>query len=106
MHRKCTATICATCLLAITTHAFAGGGLWLGGGQPDQLWSTDANWEAGSVPEISPWTEIGDPVYITYAGSGETEGPIIEDGIDAFAGQIILGWAGNWVNAPGDTVTM
>lgn len=99
-----TSTFVGILSLAVVSESLAGGGLWTGGGQPDQLWTSDANWEAGAPPEAG-FGGIVDDAFITFQGSGATEGPIIQDGIDAIAGQVILGWAG-FVNNPGDTVTM
>ncbi len=88
----------------VASPALAGGGLWVAGGTSPYLWDDPANWEFG-VPQ-EDFFGGADPVYITFAGAGETNGPIIEDGIAAVAGTTILGWSDNWVNNAGDTVTM
>ncbi len=98
MYRKFLVLFCGVMLLAVASNTFAGGGLWLGAGKPDQLWDTAANWENG-VPAL------GETAFVTFAGSGATEGPIIQSGINAEVGTIILGYDAFTTN-PGDTTTM
>ena len=74
--------VCIAIAMSISRLAFGGGGLFLGG---DQFWDNPDNWENG-VPEL----EEGPDINIYYNQSGGN-GPIIEDGIDAEGGSIILG---------------
>ena len=81
----CKKLIVLVCLLAITSSAWAGGGLWHNFGT-DSLWSTPANWQGGAAPSSA---EAG---YITYDWCPWGE-PVIDDGIAAVASQVIVGWA-------------
>ncbi len=93
MRKRILATICVASFLAAGS-VLAGGGLWTGNGTAPYLWDDPLNWETG-VPAA------GDTVYITAAGTGTTKYPIIQDGIAAQAGTIILGWD-NFTPNPGD----
>ena len=73
--------------LVVAGNALAGGGLWQGNLGNGTAWDTAASWERG-VPTLLP----GDDTYITYTGSGETEGPVIDSSINAESYNLILGW--------------
>ena len=86
--------------LVVAGNALAGGGLWQGNLGNGTAWDTAASWERG-VPTLLP----GDATYVTYAGSGETEGPVIDSSINAESFNLILGWD-SFTPSQNDTVTM
>ncbi len=98
MRRKPWHGTVAALLLFSAAEVFAGGGLWTAEGTPPYLWNDPLNWEHGL-----PTAE--DTCYITSNWAYPDKGPLIEEGIDAVCGILILGWD-PFTPVPGETATL
>ena len=86
-------------VVALAGSVYADGGVFLGNAVPsDNLWMTDSNWQFG-LPTSA------DTGYVTETWTSSVNGPIIQSGDAAVAGNVVIGLQG-WTVNPGNIAPM
>jgi len=86
-------------MVAVAGSVYADGGVFLGNADPsDNLWMTGANWQFG-LPTSA------DTAYVTETWTSSVNGPIIQSGDAAVAGNLVIGLQG-WTVNPGNLAPM